>query len=274
MRLFLIKPVIVLLTFAFIASCEKATNSEESYPISNIDFAFFQASNKLYVSAQALKGYQGTSLDSILVLWNGTSATNTADTIRLLDDGTVGDMISKDGIFSRKISNTSPTIKNVIPFTANDSVFLSILGLYSGKKLTVSSTFLLGNIRPKLGNIFVPDTVMRPIANSDPNVTNTVKFSVTASVSDPNGLDDIKRVFFRSYHVGLDSMMYDGNPIFLYDDGTGVEGSGDSQKGDGSFTRTISMTENATTGTYHWTFEAQDLSNAYSEMVKKVLVVQ
>jgi hypothetical protein len=274
MRLFLIKPVIVLLTFAFIASCEKATNSAESYPISNIDFAFFQASNKLYVSAQALKGYQGTSLDSILVLWNGTSATNTADTIRLLDDGTVGDMISKDGIFSRKISNTSSTIKNVIPFTANDSVFLSILGLYSGKKLTVSSTFLLGNIRPKLGNIFVPDTVMRPIANSDPNVTNTVKFSVTASVSDPNGLDDIKRVFFRSYHVGLDSMMYDGNPIFLYDDGTGVDGSGDLQKGDGSFTRTISMTENATTGTYHWSFEAQDLSNAYSEMVKKILVVK
>ena len=274
MRLFLIKPVIVLLTFAFIASCEKVTNSEESYPISNIDFAFFQASNKLYVSAQALKGYQGTSLDSILVLWNGTSATNTADTIRLLDDGTVGDMISKDGIFSRKISNTIPTIKNVIPFTANDSVFLSILGLYSGKKLTLSSTFLLGNIRPKLGNIFVPDTVMRPIANSDPNVTNTVKFSVTASVSDPNGLDDIKRVFFRSYHVGLDSMMYDGNPIFLYDDGTGVDGSGDLQKGDGSFTRTISMTENATTGTYHWSFEAQDLSNAYSEMVKKILVVK
>jgi hypothetical protein len=274
MRLFLIRPVIVLLTFAIIASCEKATNSAESYPISNIDFAFFQASNKLYVSAQALKGYQGTSLDSILVLWNGTSATNTADTIRLLDDGTVGDMISKDGIISRKISNTSSTIKNVIPFTANDSVFLSILGLYSGKKLTVSSTFLLGNIRPKLGTVFVPGTVMRPIDNSDDNVTNTVEFSVTASVSDPNGLDDIKRVFFRSYHVGLDSMMYDGNPIFLYDDGTGVDGSGDLQKGDGTFTRTISITEDANTGTYHWSFEAQDLSNAYSEMVKKVLVVQ
>ena len=71
----------------------------------------------------------------------------------------------------------------------------------------------------------------------------------------------------------VDKMKKD-EEIFLYDDGTGVEGSGDSQKGDGSFTRTISMTENATTGTYHWTFEAQDLSNAYSEMVKKVLVVQ
>ena len=132
----------------------------------------------------------------------------------------------------------------------------------------------MGNIRPKLGTVFVPDTVNRPIANPDSNITNTVKFSVTAMVSDPNGLDDIKRVLFRSYHVGLDSMMFGGNPILLYDDGTGTDGSGDLQKGDGTFTRTISMTENATTGTYHWTFEAQDLSNAYSDTVKKVLLVQ
>jgi hypothetical protein len=133
---------------------------------------------------------------------------------------------------------------------------------------------VLGNIRPKLGSIFVPDTVIRPTANPDPNITNTVKFSVTASVSDPNGLEDIQRVFFRTYHVGLDSMMNGGNPILLYDDGSGDEGSGDLQKGDGTYTVTISMTENATTGTYYWTFEAQDFSNAYSDSVKKVLVVQ
>ena len=69
-------------------------------------------------------------------------------------------------------------------------------------------------------------------------------------------------------------MMLGGNPILLYDDGTGPDGSGDLQKGDGTFTRTISITQDATTGTYHWTFEAQDLSNAYSDTVKKVLLVQ
>ncbi|MEA1882328.1 MAG: hypothetical protein U9N31_08015 [Candidatus Marinimicrobia bacterium] len=254
-------------------SCEKSIPSEDPYPISDIDFAFLQASNKLYVSATAASGYQGNSLDSILVLWQGISNANTADTLRLFDDGTKGDILSKDQVYSRKFSNASG-LKNAIPSTAKDSIFLSIMGLYKGKKLTKKATFILGNIRPKLGTVFVPDTVKRPAANPDPNITNTVKFSVTASVTDPNGLDDIKRVFFRSYHVGLDSMMSGGNPILLYDDGTGSDGSGDLQKGDGTYTMTVSLTEKATKGIYHWTFEAQDMSNAYSDTVKKVLVVE
>jgi len=254
-------------------SCESTTPPEVSFPISEIDFVFLQASNKLYVSAKSSSGYQGGSLDSVMVLWQGTSSSNTADTLRLLDDGTNGDILSKDNVYTRKFSNDSG-LNNAIPSTAKDSVFLTIMGLYSGKKLTKDSIFILGNIRPKLGSIFVPDTVNRPTANPDPNIVNTVKFSVTATVSDPNGLEDIKRVFFRSYHVGLDSMMFGGNPILLYDDGTGTDGSGDLQKDDGTYTMTVSMTENATTGTYHWTFEAQDFSNTYSDTIKKVLVVQ
>lgn len=258
----------------FIFSCEKASQAEDSYPISEVDFVFLQSSNKLFISAHAETGFQGGALDSVMVLWKGIDSSNIADTIRLLDDGTYGDLIGKDDIYSRKIQNLSSFLKNTIPVSAKDSVFLSIMGIYSGKKLTESSTFLLGNIRPKLGTVFVPDTVSRPLPNTDPNITNTVKFSVTAVVSDPNGLDDIKRVLFRSYHVELDSMMSSGNPILLYDDGTGTDGSGDLQKGDGTFTTTILMTENATLGTYEWTFEAQDFSNAYSDTVKKVLVVQ
>ena len=265
----------VSIAFAFLmmCGCEESIPIAESTPISDVDFSFLQASNKLFVSATVSSGYQGGSLDSVMVLWQGISATNTGDTLRLFDDGTQGDILSKDQMFSRKFNNDGG-LKNAIPTTAKDSIFFSILGLYSGKKQTVASIFVLGNIRPKLGSIFVPDTVTRPTANPDPNITNTVKFSVTASVSDPNGLEDIQRVFFRTYHVGLDSMMNGGNPILLYDDGSRDEGSGDLQKGDGTYTVTISMTENATTGTYYWTFEAQDFSNAYSDSVKKVLVVQ
>ena len=265
----------VSIAFAFLMmwGCEKSIPIVESTPISDVDFSFLQASNKLFVSATVSSGYQGGSLDSVMVLWQGISATNTGDTLRLFDDGTQGDILSKDQMFSRKFNNDGG-LKNVIPPTAKDSIFFSILGLYGGKKQTVASIFVLGNIHPKLGSIFVPDTVTRPTANPDPNITNTVKFSVTASVSDPNGLEDIQRVFFRTYHVGLDSMMNGGNPILLYDDGSRDEGSGDLQKGDGTYTVTISMTENATTGTYYWTFEAQDFSNAYSDSVKKVLVVQ
>jgi len=261
------------LAILLIWSCESVTKPEDPFPISEIDFVFLQASNKLFISAKAKNGYQGGSIDSVMVLWRGTSASNTADTLKLVDDGTIGDILSKDQVHSRKFANDSG-LKNTLPSSAKDSIFFSIMGLYSGKKHTKKADFILGNIRPKLGSVFVPDTVDRPGSNPDPNIVNTVKFSVTASVSDPNGLDDIKRVFFRSYHVGLDSMMFGGNPILLYDDGSGTDGTGDLQKGDGTYTMTVSLTENATTGTYHWTFEVQDLSNAYSESVKKILVVK
>ena len=265
--------VLIAFTFLIMCGCEKSIPIVESTPISDVDFAFLQASKKLFVSATVSSGYQGGSLDSVMVLWQGISATNTGDTLRLFDDGTQGDILSKDQVFSRKFNNDGG-LKNEIDSTAKDSIFFSILGLYGGKKQTVASIFVLGNIRPKLKSISVPDTLTRPTANPDPDITNTVEILVRASVSDPNGPEDIKRVFFRTYHVGLDSMMNGGNPILLYDDGTGMYGSGDSQKGDGTYTVTISFTEKATTGTYYWTFEAQDYSNAYSDSFKKVLVVQ
>ena len=266
------RKLLLIAAFMVVWSCEKTTPPVDPYPITEIDFAFLQASNKLFVSVRATAGYQGGSLDSVMVLWKGIDASNTADTLRLMDDGTSGDMLSEDQLFTRKFFNGSG-LKNTISSIAKDSIYFSILALYSGKKLTQESIFLLGNIRPKLGTVFVPETVTRPARNLDDNVVNTVEFRVFATVTDPNGQDDIKRVFFRSYHVGLDSMMNNGNPILLLDDG-GENGSGDLQKGDGSYTTTVSITQYAKTGTYVWTFEAQDQSNAYSDSVKKTLVVQ
>ncbi len=127
--------IFTLATLLLIFSCEKVSQADDPYPISSVDFVFLQASNKLYVSVEAAKGYQGGTLDSVMVLWQGIDASNTADTIRLLDDGTSGDIISKDEIYSRKIDNTSSALKNVIPASAKDSVFLSIMGIYSGKKI-------------------------------------------------------------------------------------------------------------------------------------------
>ena len=263
----------IIIFFSLVISCEKTGVIKESDPISDVNFHYLQASNKFFVSAYASSQYQGSNLDSLMILWQGVSSADTADTIRLFDNGTKGDMISQDQLYSRKIMNHSDSIKNIIPSSAKDSIFFSIMGLYGGKSVSQSLIFLLGNIRPKIGTVVVPDTVLRPTANPDPNIYNTIKFSVTATVSDPNGIDDVKRVFFRSYHVGNDSLMNGGNPILLYDDGE-KDSSGDLQKGDGKFSRTISINENALVGIYHWTFEAQDVSSAYSDTVKKVLVVK
>jgi hypothetical protein len=275
MRVFNIKSLTFTFLITMLISCEEVEIVVDPYPLSEVDFSFLQASNKLYISTKALKKYQDSSLDSIMVLWHGTNISNTADTLKLIDDGTLGDLIPKDEIFSRKINNLNLYLKNIIPPSAKDSVFLSIIGQYENKELILPASFILGNIRPKLTSVMgVQDTIIKPSVNQDPNIINTIEFSLMATVSDPNGLDDIKRVFFRSYNVDLDSMMYNGNPVFLYDDGTGADGSGDLQKGDGTYTRTISMTQDARSGTYHWSFEAQDFSNAYSDTIKKVVLVK
>ena len=267
--------IILILKSMLILSCEEPIVESEPKSIADINFNYLQSSKKLFVSALISPSYMNTSLDSVEVLWKGTDQQNTSDTLKLFDDGTFGDIISNDNIFSRRIPNSSSAITNVIPASAKDSVFLIIRSTYKNRKVESDLySFILGNIHPKIGTVVLPSSVDRPTSNSDPNIVNTIKFTVTASVSDANGIEDIKRVFFRSYHVGLDSMMNGGNPILLLDYGESSAGSGDLQKGDGTFSRTISISENALIGTYHWIFEAQDLSNAYSDTVKKMIIVK
>ena len=271
------RSILFLLICASLAfySCEEPSAKLESNPISNVNFNYLQSSKKFFVSALVNSRYMDSALDSVEVLWRGTNQQNTGDTLKLYDDGKFGDIIANDNIFSRRIPNSNTILANVIPASAKDSVFLSIRSIYKNRIVESElNPFILGNIHPKIGAIVIPSSVDRPSSNADPNIVNTIKFSVTASVSDANGLDDIKRVFFRSYHVGLDSVMNSGNPILLLDDGSGSSGSGDLQKGDGRYSRTISISENALVGTYHWIFEAQDLSNAYSDTVKRQIIVK
>lgn len=258
-------------------NCTKVSPVEVPYPLGKIEFSFLQAANKIFVSIPAASGYKGSSLDTVMVLWMGADSALTAaaaDTLGLNDAGLSGDIISGDGIYSLKFSNSAGTVDNVLPSSAKDSVFLTVLARYGNEIFSDGATFRLGNIRPRILSVWAPGTVARPTANEDPNVVNTVKFPILCTVTDVNGLDDIRKVQFRSYHTQLDSFMYGGNPVALYDDGTGSDGSGDNQKGDGTYTIMVSLTETALTGTYNWIFEAQDFSNAYSDTVIHVIVVE
>ena len=62
---------------------------------------------------------------------------------------------------------------------------------------------------------------------------------ISAEVFDADGLQTIKMVGFTSYHVDGDSMMNNGNYLYLHDDGSNVVlyepdfTSGDLVQGDG-----------------------------------------
>ena len=133
-------------------SCEEPSAIVEPFPINEINFDYLQGSDKLYISARVSQRYMNSSLDSVEVLWSGINAANANDTLKLFDDGSEGDILSSDNIFSRKILNSNSVIANVIPKGAKDSVFLSIQSVFKGRLIQSDvEFFVLGNIHPKIG---------------------------------------------------------------------------------------------------------------------------
>ncbi len=123
----------------------------------------------------------------------------------------------------------------------------------------------VSNRPPVLSSLVAPDTV---VATGD-----TIALSVRAS--DPDGPDDILRVWFDSFLPNGDPAQ--GNPFTMYDDGgelfsQGIR-SGDEVKGDGIFTLIIQGPGPNQTGAYRFVFQAVDKRNSYSNSIEHVLHV-
>ena len=263
--------------------CSKLPEAPESVePLQDLQFEFLQYANKLYFAAEVQPEYLGNSLDSVEVLWYGTQLSPTADAVQLNDFGTDGDIISNDGIYSRKISNTNLDLMNFIPDTAKGKVYLEFRVFYVNEIITFPDSFYLANIRPDIIEISAPETITRPSG-----ATLAFEF-VTATVNDANGLSDIKLVGFTSFHIGPDTLLFSGNPILLFDDGGDVVlyspniTSGDEVKGDGIYSFNIPIygtgytdpVQATKTGTFRWTFIVRDKSDEYGNEIIHGVVVQ
>ena len=270
-----------IMAMILFSSCEDTDIPKEPDPLSNFNFAFLQASEKFYFSINASRSFNNSKLDSVAAVWMGTDSSSLPDTIKLFDDGTLGDIIPNDNIFSRRIANSSSVLSNVVinPIPSRDNLYASIVAVYGNTLKSIPKrSFTIGNIRPEIVSITVPSTITRPASNPDPNKSNTIKFLLTAKVTDGNGADDVKRVFFKSYDATREVWRTDlkGDQILfnLYDDGTGDSGSGDLQSGDNTYSLNVFIIDTTAAGTYHWYFKAQDFSNAYSEELKKVIEIK
>ena len=115
-----------------------------------------------------------------------------------------------------------------------------------------------------------------------------IRDRVKAKVKDANGLDDIRRVGFVSYHVDDSTFLNEGNIINLYDDGSEVIiyepnfTSGDVDPNDGTYSFKIPVfgpgnpdpALQTKTGTFDWIFEAMDMAHTYSDTVIHRIIVQ
>ena len=278
-RLNLLKNIFILVLVYLACSDEKNQNSEEI--ILNPSFSFLQDVNKLYFSVTIGSVYQGNALDGVIVLWYGINLGSQADTISLNDFGTNGDIIMNDDIFSRKISNNSPGLKNDLT-DATGRVYMEYVATFGSELVTLRDSVLIGNIIPRIESVVADTVIQRP---SDATVSLHL---IKAQVFDADGLDNIKWVGFTSYHVEGDSMMNSGSPIYLHDDGSEIIlyepniTSGDSAKGDGLYSFRIPVygtgfedpNFQTKSGTFKWRFQAQDKANDYSNMVEHEIVIQ
>lgn len=242
-------------------------------PVEEIEFSYLQDTNQLYFAVALQPDYFPSRLDSVLIRWTGTDSLRTPDVIALNDSGLTGDILPGDNRYSRKVSNSTPYLANVISSTDTGRVYFQVRLVFRTATDQRNESRYLGNLRPVILRVTGPDTAVRPSSGFD-------LYLITCQVHDANGLDDIRWVGFRSYHTGLDSFMNGGNPIYLYDDGGSQVlyepniTSGDSVARDGIYSFQVALGTAATTGTYHWIFEAVDLGGEKSRPVTKQVVIQ
>jgi hypothetical protein len=282
---------ILFSAFILISSCDEQLPEEEAIsdpitnPITNPQFVFMRESNFLYFLVSCEIDFEGDSLSSILVEWYGQEGTN-KDSIWLNDEGIFGDLILNDGMYSRKIPNDPDSVYNIIQSNLIGEVSYKILVNYGVNKFELFQTTYVQNIPPIILSVSAPDTIIRP-SGTEPEFV-----LITADVVDVNGLDDILNCGFKSLHVEPDTLLYNGNLIALYDDGSEVDlcpdysdgqcPSGDILKNDGTFSRIVPIygTDSidpelqTKTGTFLWTFTAKDNSNEPSEPVEHVIIVE
>ena len=262
-------------------SCSEPKEEEKGEMISDPSFTFLQDVNKLYFSVNVESNYQGNALDSVVVHWYGTSRDLSPDIIRLNDGGIKGDIIMSDDVYARKISNDPQSLSNDLT-DVTGLVFMDYSAIFANETVILKDSVLIGNIIPRIDSVTAPDLIIRP---SDATVSLHL---VKASVHDADGLETIRWAGFTSFHVEGDSLMNNGNHIYLYDDGSEEVlyepniTSGDSIRGDGIFSFRIPVYGTGFTdpafqtkaGTFHWRFLAQDQANDYSNMVEHEIVIQ
>ena len=276
------KFISILSIALFIAACGESTPDDESLVyISDTQFNFHQNTNQLYISTKVQPDLNGQTLDKVMVEWYGTSLDSTPDSLTLIDDGTNGDIISFDNIYTLKVNNDTLSIRNTLGEDSG-SVYLNVLAMYIGKTEQQASSFRIGNIIPRIMSISADTLIVRPSG-----ATLSLHL-VSATVFDADGLDNIKWVGFTSYHIQGDSMMNNGNYIYLYDDGSSNViylpdiTSGDLVSGDGTFSFKIPVFGSGNTdpsyqtkpGTFRWDFIAQDKNDEYSLSESHEVVIQ
>lgn len=249
---------IAIISVLLVIACTETPPGSDPGFIEGVEFNFLQEQNRLYFAVELSSSF--TDPDTVFMVWYGLNLANDPDTVPLYDDGSNGDIISDDNVWSIEIDNSSGTFLSLpLQQGATGTVYCTGIARLGNNTFSLDNEFSLGNIIPSIVGISAPDTVQLP-----PTSSVTTTFLVTCEVYDANGSDDIRRVSFKSYFAENDSAMNSGNAIEMVDDGGIGSYSGDALADDQIYSVTVNLPITAKLGKYRWVFQAQDNSLAYS----------
>jgi hypothetical protein len=182
------------------------------------------------------------------------------------DNEQYGDTQRGDGIYSGKATMNQTFASGFYQITFYIDDALNIRKIAAVKKFYFS------------GIDYPPELSGLSILNS---VSSNTEFDFSIKAADLNGIQDIKRVYYRLFrpdgtqqqdsHGLSDFDMYDDGSSITYPDG---KNSHDQAAGDGTFTSWLSFPSNVPKGSWKFEFEAVDRADNVSAMVTKIVELQ
>lgn len=208
---------------------------------------------------------------SVQITITRTTGSVTVSTVTLRDDGIHPDQRANDSVYSGTINFTIERAhagRYRVRFEANNRAGALANAIEHTLKITRR------NSAPILHSVAVPDSVTLPT-----NDTLLVQF--TATVSDSDGLGDIREMAFRRISPPDPTKFFmkdDGNldpPIEIGPPGAGIRvRSGDDAAGDGRYSFLIPITPSAVRRTNVFLFQAVDSFGDTSRSITDSLTVR
>jgi len=253
--------IIVISIILFCLACEKEAPVEinltdPSIKIHSVPDVFKWQSEEQVLMMVKVEDPQGVeTLDKVSI--EIKQGSNLKDAGLMWDDGLNGDIIAENGTFTYSIIP-----KNLL--FSLDPVYFTFLaedmnGNFSPEiKDTIDVKEFIKNDPPQIIEITGPISISR---------SQQGNHLLTAKIDDPQGLNDIQKVFFNSFRP--DGTASSGNPFFMYDTGA----NGDVEENDGIYSFVFTISPSNALGNYRFEIQAQDKSGAKTDVVVHTITV-
>lgn len=189
----------------------------------------------------------------------------------LYDDGLVehGDTMAGDAVYSIKLGTPF-----IVGKKGDYDLLFHVVDSFDEKNQVIPEKIIsVVNLEPIPGELLVDAQMAIPANSGSYN-----RYPITFQVSDPEGLADLKDVYFLSMKPDS-SYANNGQPIILQDNGlpfninNPASETGDAIAGDGIYTFSILLIPETLPGTYTFSFYASDRAgNVTGPLVRRVNV--